>query len=510
MPGDSRFHGIVFNSIAELFFQIQYWIKNYSFAPLLGEPYVESEVLTYNRYLTKHTFTFLISLITYISVAGGISLLYQKKWAWLPPLVLVCLPRFWGHSFFNPKDIPFAALFTLCIYLGAYVVGELKKNSSPLYFWKIKRKTIWAISYGILVGLLSGIRIGGFIILGFLGLTSLLLIPRKNIGRSLLSYFIHYSLMTISWGLTVFCFSPSSWSNPFQWFWDAIQYFSQHEWAGTVLFKGEQIKASELPWDYLPTWFLITTPIIILVYFLLGLIGLVRTYSQFRDRQKAYSLLLILQMFTLPAIAIVKGSTIYDGIRHFLFVLPGIAVIASVGLIWSYQQISQLKFKRALVAGTLLCVAIVIFDMVTLHPYEYIYFNRVSGGLKAAQNQYETEYWGLSMRKGIEWLNENVKKDTVVVVPAPWMHGLVKPFAESRLTITNLEQNFEDLHPEESDFYYLAPPRFNWQTKICSERDFVYTVTRQDVSLTRVKKCQSKSIKETKARIEKSSDRLSL
>jgi hypothetical protein len=48
------------------------------------------------------------------------------------------------------------------------------------------------------------------------------------------------------------------------------------------------------------------------------------------------------------------------------------------------------------------------YDMFQLHPYEYVYFNRiVAGGLAQAAKSYETDYWGLSYKEGVEWINQN-------------------------------------------------------------------------------------------------------
>jgi hypothetical protein len=49
--------------------------------------------------------------------------------------------------------------------------------------------------------------------------------------------------------------------------------------------------------------------------------------------------------------------------------------------------------------------------MVRLHPYQYVYFNRiVAGGLRGAAGKYETDYWGASLKEATEW--------TVAHVPA--------------------------------------------------------------------------------------------
>jgi hypothetical protein len=53
-------------------------------------------------------------------------------------------------------------------------------------------------------------------------------------------------------------------------------------------------------------------------------------------------------------------------------------------------------------------VFITIFDMVELHPYQSVYFNRVvAGGLKTEASRFETDYWGNSYKEGVEWVIEN-------------------------------------------------------------------------------------------------------
>jgi len=50
-------------------------------------------------------------------------------------------------------------------------------------------------------------------------------------------------------------------------------------------------------------------------------------------------------------------------------------------------------------------VLVTLSDMVRLHPYESVYFNRlVAGGLPRAAERFETDYWGSSYREGAEWV----------------------------------------------------------------------------------------------------------
>jgi hypothetical protein len=47
------------------------------------------------------------------------------------------------------------------------------------------------------------------------------------------------------------------------------------------------------------------------------------------------------------------------------------------------------------------------FRMMALHPYEYIYFNDLSGGLTNAEGRFETDYWGAAYREAALWLKDH-------------------------------------------------------------------------------------------------------
>jgi len=49
-----------------------------------------------------------------------------------------------------------------------------------------------------------------------------------------------------------------------------------------------------------------------------------------------------------------------------------------------------------------------IVEMIKLHPYQYIYYNELVGGLKGAYGQYETDYWGKAYKEATEWFNKNI------------------------------------------------------------------------------------------------------
>ncbi len=46
-------------------------------------------------------------------------------------------------------------------------------------------------------------------------------------------------------------------------------------------------------------------------------------------------------------------------------------------------------------------------EMVRMHPYEYTYFNRIAGGVRAARANYMLDYWGLSLKQASQALAQS-------------------------------------------------------------------------------------------------------
>ena len=489
IPSDQKHYGVVFNLTSEGVFQVKDILQRVLFPnerELKNEDKQFKELSQlYKKVKLKHIVTFLLSLVTYVSVAGMVSILAGLESAWLGPVVLVLFPRFWGHSFFNPKDIPFAAMFALGNFLGVCLVGYYLKVGQKEIKLGINRLTLYSVFYGIFAGLVTGVRIGGLFLLFFLIIAHLLTkLGEISIDRHFFQFWKVYSLIILSWMVTTILVYPSSWSNPVEWLFETLLYLSKHAWDGDLLFEGRFIKAQSLPWYYLPKWFLITIPLIFQLTFFLGVFWGFFRYRSMNHVQRVCLILALLQVLFFPIIAILRQSTIYDGMRQFLFILPGIATISATALIWSYQKISR---KTVRLFAFVLMIALfspIVLDMVALHPYEYIYFNRISGGLAKAQDRYETEYWGLSLREGMEWINNKARLPAEVVVGGP-LHS-AEIFAKPDLSVLALEDF--DRSKVAKPYYYLAIPRDELQDRF-PECRIVHQVTRQNVPLSIVKKC---------------------
>lgn len=478
IPRDLRYYGTVFNVTAEAAYQAENIIKKKFFN---NSPKTKEEQF-YTRVKVKHTLTFLLALVAFAAVAGIVGILAGANYAWFGSIVFALFPTFWGHSFFNPKDIPFAAFFTVGTLLGAYLVNNYLNTDRTSQKIDFNRITAFSVLYGIFVGLATGTRVGGSFLLFFVAVTHLVVgLGKENLLKQVRRFWCFYGLMFATWAATTTIVYPASWSNPVQWFIDTLSYLSDHEHIRDIFFEGRYVSLANLPWYYLPKLALIAIPEIFTVAFCLGLVFIYLQRKRLTTLQQACVSLVLLQIFFLPTIAILKSSP--SGLRHFLFVLPGIAAISAVGLIWIYKSINNNTVRLFALALTVTLLSSIVLDMVALYPYEYIYFNRIAEGLTKAAKYYETDYWGLSMREGMEWINNNASPDARVV-----SSQLSSTDSFANPDIEDVSYNRFEKAPFSRPFYYITKPRVDLLSKF-PDCPVVHQVMRQNAPLTVVKKC---------------------
>jgi hypothetical protein len=495
----TRNHGFIFNAISEVLFTLQDWLNHLLFNKPLSSPLPINQgeqtldlPSLYARLQFKHVFIFLFSLLAYIGVAGIVTILAGLEFSGLGVIILALFPAFWGHSFFNHKDIPFAAIFTLATFLGACLLDRyIKAEDTP-------KNTLIAdsILYGILVGLVTGTRIAGCFLLFFLIITHLLLIFPRWQAKTLSIWQLYrypYGLIFLYWALTTLLVYPASWYHsltPIGWFVQALTSMSKFQpWDNRVLFDGQSIPGRSLPWYYLPKTLSLTTPALFQAIFAGGLLLIAYRFQSLTTRQKACLILVSFQILFIPLLAIVRSSTLYDGMRHFLFMIPPIAAIVATTLAWIYQSLSAKPLKIAAITLLIVLLSPIVIDMIQLHPYQYLYYNRLSGGLAKANGRYETDYWGLSVREGMEWLNHQAPKRSKIVVTGPLVAAQIFADPRKAFQIVHLDEFEEGKEPNPN--YYLGLHRSGYPEAF-ADCSIVHQVQRQGVPLTTIKACQKR------------------
>jgi hypothetical protein len=137
-----------------------------------------------------------------------------------------------------------------------------------------------------------------------------------------------------------------------------------------------------------------------------------------KSRQKIELGLFFCIFGMLPFFAIILGKTfLYDNFRQVLFLWLPFFVLAGVSLEWLFGF-----FKHRFAQVGLLVVFCFVgwFASFRLHPYQYVYYNNISGGVVAADSQERlTDYWGISFKEAAYFLNQHARAGARVIVCGP-------------------------------------------------------------------------------------------
>jgi hypothetical protein len=323
-------------------------------------------------------------------------------------LLLALCPTFYGHMFMNPKDAPFAVAMVILM-LGLVRLAEEYPEPSP--------RTILIVGLG--AGLSIGSRIlGGLaLVYALIGFVPLLVDEVRSQGaREAIRRFLHvlyvlmpglilgYLVMGLIWPWSIM--EPG---NPFQ----ALTYFSHFfEKPWKEMFDGALVSVPDMPWSYLPTLFALQLPEVLLGLLIAGIGGALAALPRGDVSARRKTILLMLTLAaTLPLlIAMVKRPALYNGIRHFIFVIPPMTVLAGTAFAWGMNWLGDTRrsWQPAAVAIFAFGLLLPLGEMIRLHPYQYTHFNHIAGTVRAADDRYMLDYWGLALKQASDGLREEI------------------------------------------------------------------------------------------------------
>jgi 4-amino-4-deoxy-L-arabinose transferase-like glycosyltransferase len=318
--------------------------------------------------------------------------------------LLATCPLYYGNMFMNAKDSPFAVAM---VFLTLSMVRALEEYPRP--------SPITCAMVGIGAGLAIGTRVlGGLAAIDALAALSLIfLVESRRDGlrqagthagaflvRFVPAILIGYAVMALVWPWSV-----TEPLNPLR----AVEYFSHFfEKPWKEMFDGMALPVPDMPRQYVPQLFLLKEPEIFIALALAGAAGALVAAMR-RDIATSWRAIYLLLVFSgvFPiALAVLAKPAMYNGIRHFVFVTPALAVLG--GLAGAY--IADALFRRwRPAAGLAAAVFLVglflpVKEMVRLHPYQYTHFNVIAGGIRAADDHYMLDYWGLSFKQAAQEL----------------------------------------------------------------------------------------------------------
>jgi hypothetical protein len=106
---------------------------------------------------------------------------------------------------------------------------------------------------------------------------------------------------------------------------------------------------------------------------------------------------------------ILQRATMYDGVRHVLFVIPMLAVVAGVGWRALLPFLKRTPIVAAVVVGAY--VGSVVATLAALHPLEYVAMNMLVGGTRGAYDKFELDYWSVAATEALRHLEQRLDHD---------------------------------------------------------------------------------------------------
>ncbi|MEJ5225521.1 MAG: hypothetical protein WHV44_13780 [Anaerolineales bacterium] len=269
----------------------------------------------------------------------------------------------------------------------------------------------------LVLGLTLSIRLLAFAAAAFIGVL-LLLRRRADSAALMLAYgLVALAVMFITW--------PYLWWEPAVRFLVTLRVMLNFPWPGQTLFDGRYYDPASLPNHYLPTlWGIqLTEPLLALA--LLGL-GVYAAWGVRRRLARDLGVLIGLWVLLPLAAAVAASPSLYDNARQLFFILPPVFLLGGLGL-----QVIFKKITRAWARALVLALAILpgVMGIIQLHPYEYIYYNSLVGGVQGAEGRFELDYWGASFRAAANYLNETAPPDALVtsIGPEPSLWRYLRP-----------------------------------------------------------------------------------
>jgi hypothetical protein len=359
-------------------------------------------------YTIRHIFCALIGVAGIGATLAAARLVAGPRAGAIAAFALAVCGPWYGSIFNHTKDIPFAAAMMGATYFLLRAARELPHPRM--------RHVIW---FGTLLGVALGIRVLGLLMVGYTGLAMLVRIPRLLEGplRDRLSFFAQ-SVMAMSPAFFIaYVFMIAAWPwaalaplNPIRGLLD----FGDFHYQIRTLLDGRVYDMGDVPRLYVPVYLLIKLPLFILFGTAIALLFVIwpgRAAGTVSNRRWETALLVFIAVF--PVICeMVDHGPAFTGLRHFLFVVPVFAALAGIGFDWAVSELAA--FGRTWAIGALAAIVMVIIwnaaILVELHPYQYVYYNALVGGVKGADRRYDMDYWVNIMPEAVDDLDAYIAK----------------------------------------------------------------------------------------------------
>ncbi|MFZ9642565.1 MAG: glycosyltransferase family 39 protein [Candidatus Methylopumilus sp.] len=346
----------------------------------------------------RHFISALFGLAGIVAVYKITEKLAGERAAFLAALLLTLTGAWSGAMFTHTKDVSFGACMTWALYYTSCIANQLDR---------IPRKL--SIKLGIAIGCALGLRIGGAFAVIYLLLLVLIasLIQAPSIKEKLRFYGLAF-VGLLPAGLVAFVLMALFWP------WAmmgadhiliAAKSFSHFAFDMNTIVDGTFVNIGKVSRSYLLEYLAIRLPEVFLIGILSAIIVLlismpskIKPGAGFLKGKLPEISLAIAILFPLVFV-LYDRPALYNGVRHFTFIIPPLAVLAGIGLSKAYDYLSAYpKWRWGFILLSSALALNTSYIMFELRPYEYVYYNHFAGkNLQQAEHHWEADYWSSSL-----------------------------------------------------------------------------------------------------------------
>lgn len=375
-----------------------------------------SRLVAVDAYELRHVLCLMFGLGGIAAVAATARLVGGTRAALLASIALVSCGAWYGAMFNHTKDIPFAATMagaTLLLIRCARALPSPRRGD--------------VIALGLLAGAALGIRVLGLLVPIYAAFALVLYGPRPwPLSRPRLQFVLRSAAALLPACAIAYLVMIAAWPwaaqaplNPLR----ALFAFSEYHYTIRTLLSGKIYDMASVPRYYVPLYFLIRVPLATLVGAALALV-----FASWPSRAPAarrlpradIALIALTAIFPIACEVITHGPA-DTGLRHFIFALAPLSVLAGLGLDAALDALTRRNRAFGLAAMAAIAGLYLWYGstLVRLHPYEYVYYNALVGGAEGASRRYDMDYWVNSMPEMVAELETYLRRTEPVEAGRP-------------------------------------------------------------------------------------------
>ena len=421
-----------------------------------------AHVLPFDLYDIRHVMCAVIGIGGVAATWATARMIAGPRAGLLAGVALALCGVWYGGMFNHTKDVPFASAMMGAMF---FLLRAARDLPGPR-----RRDILW---FGILLGAALGLRATGLLMVCY----AVALIALRSwtfrqhdwrrfrrgsvraLGQFTPAFALAYVVMIASWPWTSLEFF-----NPVR----AIFAFAHFHYPIRTIIAGQVYSMSDVPRWYEPDYLAIKLPLFVLLGAAAALLSAVRAAVTRSDnlsgtaRLQEIGALFFVIAFPLACQIIGHGPS-DTGLRHFLFVVPPLAALAGIGVdtCLSGVEAKARTFGFVALAGVMAALVWDAAILVRLHPYEYLFYNSLVGGLEGASRRYVTDYWVNIMPAAVKDLETYLDQTDTHANPLHPPHYTVAVCGE-RVSFENEADRRLQFTPDWSHAdFFIAPTHMN-------------------------------------------------